>query len=459
MALLVSVAACAAAFWRAKRPETPLNSLPRSSWFAWLIAVLAGLVIGWKIGALTSTDFLPDRGFLLGCVGGIAAGYGQRRSDLLGVAIALLTTVIGRLWLTHAELTGLTSLAMGMAVSLVTLRAESDNVWERALLPILVTAGFGLTAVLGFTRAELITDNYWADIPLIVGGLAFLAAAISPRPLVPVVVGVVAAAILYWYLAKTWTPFAALAIGRIVAGLAVALNKRQLPGSILGSAVAIALLIGGVTGAFLLAAGYGIGMFAIGALIVLIGSTDENTVVFSVVAFPITLIGYRLAMLSALDSMRVTGPGDIWNLIAIGLGLISVVIIAELLDSKRHWSSLQFLFAATVPIFALAYLWQPREMAGLFIGVALGTLAISVFGDPSATDDRPKRLLISGVVVSLVLLEIIPLLSDLSEPTRTDRLALVGLLAAVATVRALIPTPPSRRKGTSPKREGKDRPE
>jgi hypothetical protein len=416
-----------------------------------------------KIGDLLDVDYIPARGLALGIATGIAilaARRGSRANAIspFEISILCLSVVVSRLWLSHGEVSGFGSLIVGMVEAIVCLAgASSLTAFAPAVIFACVAA---LTAAVGFSRATTVRESYWADIPLVGASVYALLHAIVPATArfavraVSIAVSLAVCAALFWLMSQTLAPVWALLIG-IAAVAAASAFERVKPVSdgvpIPGAYIAVALAIAAVTAGFLLAAGYGIGLIALGGamLAASIAPHAKEPAVpalsTSVLAFAVTLLAFRLAVLGTGEVVRSNGPGDIWDLFAIGLGIVGTLILASLLPGSSEtgvaiWRRIEYLFAAVVPVVALAYLWQPRAFAGLFVGAALAPVLFAAGGDKRSSD-----VPLASVFVGIVLLEILPALDEIAKPTRWVRIALVVLLVLVATGRALAPAGRSAR--------------
>jgi hypothetical protein len=428
--------------------------------FVGVIAIATAALL--KDGFVCGIDFIPARGLLLGAAAGVTVVL-LRRIIAPGpiapseISVLTLAVVASRLWLTHGEVSGFASLVIGLTVAIVCLQPAAGIA---ALAPQVIAAGaISLTAAVGFTRASVVTDSYWADIPLIVAAAGVLLYSFVPRTygiafrillaLVPSAI----AFLLFWGVADTLAPAFALLLGIAVAAAAWGFDRArsasgEAPG--LGAYVAVALTVAGATASFLLAAGYGIGLFALGGVImvpVLQRPASARAIAalpIACLSFCVAFLAYRLAVLGTGEWVRSNGPGDIWDLIAIGLGVIGAVIVGSFLPAgppaaSQIWGRIEYLFAAIVPVEALAYLWQPRAFAGMFVGAALAPLLFVVSGTDEERSDSRGALPMTAVLIGAILLDIMPLLGDVAKPTREIRIALVVLLIVLAVFRALIP--------------------
>jgi hypothetical protein len=85
----------------------------------------------------------------------------------------------------------------------------------------------------------------------------------------------------------------------------------------------------------------------------------------------------------------------------------------------------------------LAFLWQPRQFAGLFIGTSFAPLLIGAFGKDKSFADDSVKVAFTSLLVGLVIYEVIPLFDEIAKPTRAIRLTLVVLLVLIALIRSI----------------------
>lgn len=495
IALTASLAAFALG-WLSKKHdshETAPARLPRPFLIVWLL-VGAGAILGsLRLGMTAGFDFLSARGLLLGLLGGAALASLCRRSDtrdvlpplLLGLGTALVAA--GRLWLTHGEISGLTSLALGVALSALCLgvapalfvpEAREDRSAAASALSLLYVLCLAATVALGFTRAGTLGETLWADIPLLLGAGLALGAAVSsglarrssPRPLftaLPPLLAALIVAVPLSRLAHSWRPLELLGLGILFFGLLARLSARSsflpssevsLPafGDTLGPLIGLVMIVSGVTLAMALWSGYGAGLFILGgwfavgpAFLSARGpdtsqSTTNSLAAGSGFGFAALFLLHRLATLQNSPGVHASGPGDVWDLLAISLGALLPLLAAEWarLDGRTGAPApwfvvLQFFLTLALPALIFDYVWQPRSVAGILLGAALGQLFSGMAGD---AQKRFPVLALSGALLGLILFQFLPVLGHIDVPTRAVRIALVTAGAALLILRLFIPT-------------------
>jgi hypothetical protein len=391
---------------------------------------------------------------------------------LLGIGTALVAA--GRLWLTHAEISGLAALALGAALTVLCLAAvptvrdahpvgtgEAKNAPVLGLLYLLSLAA---TVALGFLRAHTLGDMFWADIPLLLGAGTSVGMAVGSgwvrrsRSLMARLVPPCVAVLLVLTLLFSVTHIARLAglvvLGAVLFALLERLSARTSPeDSALGALVGMVMIVSGATLAFALSFGYGLGLFVLGGWLVsglffpdVPAETEVSAPRFGAVgalSFTSLLLVYRLGLLQDNSGVRANGPGDTWDLFAICLGVLLPMLSAEwswrdAVSSRRSaWAiALFWTLSLVLPAVILGALWQPRSVAGLLLGAALGQLLSGVVVDAQR---RFAATALSGAVFGLVLFVFQPLLGNGSTPTRTLGLVLVTAGTVLVLVRLFLP--------------------
>jgi len=465
----------------ATSPDRP----PPSLLLLWLLAVIGGTLGSLRLGAAAGVDVIGARGLLLGALGGAGlvllcrgAASPARPPRLLGLGTALVAG--GRLWLTHGEITGLTSLALGVALSVLCLdvapsllRSPTDDTdgdaASASALAMLYVLGLAAATVLGFVRAQILGDMYWAGIPLLLGGGLSLGAAVgaglarrfpSLPPALPTLLAGLLVAVLLSRLAHSWRPLEMLGMGAALFGLLGALSVRpdtegeatETSGDRLGPLVGFVLIVAGCALAFALWSGYGLGLLLLGGWLVAgprMLTRRADAAIGAGLGFGSVLLIHRLAVLQNTDAVRASGPGDTWDLFAIGLGALLPLLAAEWARRDASagrlpgWAiALQWLLALVVPALLLDYLWPPRSVAGVLLGAALGQLLAALDGD---ADRRASALAVGGVLFSLMLFQFLPALQEINPPTRYLRVAVILGAALLLVLRLFVPGRAPRR--------------
>ena len=465
--------------------DAPLTRLPRPLLAVWLLVGAGALLGSLRLGMMAGSDFLAARGLLLGLLGGLALVLLCRRPVspdalpplLLGLGTALVAA--GRLWLTHGEISGLMSLALGVALSALCLGvapvlAVSDAPQARttgaAALSLLYVLCLAATVALGFTRAGALGEALWADIPLLLGaGLALgaaVAASLARRSsshflwtALPVLVAALIVVVPLSRLAHSWRPLEMVGLGMLFFGLHARLSRPAF-GDTLGPLIGLVLIVSGITLAMALWSGYGAGLFILGGWFALGPTllsrqaedvpelTTNGLPAASSLGFAALFLLHRLATLQNNPAVHANGPGDVWDLLAICLGALLPLIAAEWarLDSRAGapapWIvALQWILTLALPAMILDYVWQPRSVAGILLGAALGQLLSGTAGD---AQKRFPVLALSGVLLGLVLFQFLPVLGHIDVPTRAVRLALVAAGAGLLVLRLLFPARAAR---------------
>jgi hypothetical protein len=158
--------------------------------------------------------------------------------------------------------------------------------------------------------------------------------------------------------------------------------------------------------------------------------------------FAAVLLVYRLATLQNSPAIHAGGPGDIWDLFAVSLGALLPLLAAEWAAGDgaggrmARWAVLaQWVLALVLPALLLDYIWQPRSVAGVLLGVAVGML---LAGANTLARLRQEATVVGGILLGLILFQFLPLVQHVSEPTRAVRVGLVLLGAALLILRLLV---------------------
>lgn len=449
--------------------------LPRALLIFWLLVIALATVGSLRLGG---TDFAAARGLLLGALGGAAlAGLCRRGTQNWAAQFGLSTALVatGRLWLTHGEMSGLTALALGTALSVLCLGVapsllssdENDRASSSSIFALLYVVCLAATVALGFTRAASRGEMFWADIPLLLGaGLALgtaLSAGLAARQSRPLLAAlpILAAGLLVVLplsrIAHSWRPLELLLLGVLVFGLLRSLSVSSDDTRLEAGAGLLVVLVG-ATLAFALWSGYGLGLFALGGWFA-VGAERRNERMEEMtmgagMGFAALLLTHRLAILQNNPAVRASGPGDTWDLLAIGLGALVPLAAAEW--ARRDVTTRRlpgpavvalWLLSLLLPALLLDYIWQPRSVTGVLLGAALGAL---LMGMDAHARRRQAVLLVSSVVFALAVLLFLPVLQALPAATRYVRVGLVLVAAAVLLARR----PPAPDAEPLPAREG-----
>jgi hypothetical protein len=464
---LAAVIGGIALVWRSPSSNTALP-VPISYVIVWISLTVLLFFGGLQVGNWGATDYIPARGVVAGALIGWLLAFCIRHKTastvsgitvLVSLATALLS--VARLWLSHGEVSGLVAVGLSSGVSIICLAvAPAYNNNDRVrlsnssfVLSYLVI--LSISVLLGFARATVMGDVYWADIPLLIGA-SFSAGAL-----------IAAAVDKFGMIARSAAMIAAFALTIIPVGLTVAHCPPVIGLTFLGALVialptvvlpkasrqglplylGFLLIIAAVTLSFTLLSGYGLALLALGSLLVpLIASTQQSISKLpptNWTSFLALLLLYRLEILQNGDSVRAIGMADLWDLLAIGLGILLPRLVesslpppSETKDILRWPSLLQWLLAIAVPSLLLDYIWQPRSLTGLFLGLAIGQLNVSS-ADAECRDDL---LAITSLVSGLLLFVFLPGLDIITAPTRSIRIACVLAVALFVVVRILLPT-------------------
>lgn len=463
LALAVGAAALALGL-RAVRaaPDLPPPTLPHSFYTVWLAATLVLGLAAVRLGT-PGADFIAARGIALGALGGWAlVALGRRSGPASAPLVFGLGTVVvalGRLWLTHGEVSGLTALAIGAGLAVLCLGVApalldpgAEGEGGGATVGLLYLVCLAGAVQIGFGRAAAREQEFWADVPLLLGAVLALASAGGgrtrlPSASLPLLAALVLVLLPLARIAPSWRPVELVALGAVVFGLlGRGAGDRQ------ASAAGLVLLAAGSALAFALWSGYGLGMLVLGGWLaggVALLSEDGGRAGRVGMGFAAVLLVYRLATLQNSPAVHASGPGDIWDLFAVSLGALLPLVAAEWaaggdVPRPSRWAALlQWVLALTLPALLLDYIWQPRSVAGVLLGAAVGLLLTGAGGLARL---RQEAVLLSGVLLSLILFQFLPLVGHVTEPTRAVRVALVLLGAAALILRLLAAGAPARKE-------------
>ncbi len=466
LALAVSAAALALGFWATRAaPGFSSPALPRSFYAVWLAATLVLGLATVRLGA-AGADFVAARGIALGALGGWAlVALGRRRSGPssapLVFGLGTVVVAVGRLWLTHGEVSGLTALAVGASLAVLCLGvaptlldpgAEGEGGGQTVGLLYLVCL-IGAVQI-GFGRAAAREQEFWADIPLLLGAALALTSEGAGRMRLPPALLPLGAALVLVLLplarvAPSWRPLELVALGAVVFGLPARLGR----GDRQATAAGLVLLAAGSALAFALWSGYGLGLLILGGWLasgIALLSEDGGRAGQAGMGFAAVLLVYRLATLQSSPAVHASGPGDIWDLFAVSLGALLPLLAAEWAAGggdgpRRTWwaTLLQWVVVLTLPALLLDYIWQPRSVAGVLLGAAVGLLLAGAGGMARL---RQEAVILGGLLLSLILFQFLPLTQHVPEPTRAVRVALILLGAAALILRLMATGGPARKE-------------
>lgn len=466
LALIAGLAALALGFLSARAVPSPApRAIPRAFYPVWLGMTVLLTLAAIRLGA-PDAEFVTARGVALGALGGWALTEISRRRA--GVALAPLVfglgtalVAAGRLWVTHGEVSGLTALAVGAALAVLCLsiaptllgrsEEEEDAASGAATIGLLYLVCLLATVQIGFTRAAALTQEFWADVPLLLGAALALGSAVSaglaPRMRLPLALPPLLGAALLVLLplsriAPSWRPAEMLLLGAVCFGLLARTGRgtEDRLGPLLGFLMAAA----GSALAFALWSGYGLGLLILGGW--LAGGTglladSQRGAGRAGLGFAALLLVYRLATLQSSPAVHASGPGDIWDLFAVCLGALLPLLAAEwaafdgaMSPLPRPLILLQWLFVLLLPALLLDYIWQPRSVAGVVLGAAVGQL---LMGQSGIDKLRQNAVTLGGVLFSLALFQFLPLIQHVNEPTRPVRVGLVLVGASLLVLRLL----------------------
>jgi hypothetical protein len=415
---------------------------------------------GLRLGGWAAVDYIPARGVLAGALGGAILSAALRLNSnnaaaktaaVFGITTALVCA--SRLWLTHGEVSGLMAMAFSTVATLLCLNA-APSITIAAPRPshFCTTAAAYLIAlvggaIIGFTRTDTLGDVYWPDIPLMFGAalsIGLLAAAsldkfgLWAKSAVVAVITLAVIIPLGITVAHLLPVIGITVLGAFAVALPIGLVHRSAHKD-LPISLGFILLIAGETVAFSLLSGYGLALFALGAItIAAIAIASGKAAPISWIAFVVLLLVYRMEVLQNGTSVHSVGPADLWDLLAIGIGILLPRIVTSWMSDytpKASWSTaLQWLLAVSAPTLVLDYIWQPRSLTGLFLGLAIGQLA-AARTEPQQTSDISA---LTSLLASLLLFLFLPGLDQFTGPTRTARIVWIIVLAGIAAIRILV---------------------
>ncbi len=461
LALIAGALAIALGF-RARRDAPALSppALPLPFYAVWLVATLVLGLATVRLGA-AGADFVTARGLALGALGGWAlAALGRRRSGAdaapLVFGLGTVLAAVGRLWLTHGEVSGLTALSLAAALAVLCLSVapalldpmEEGRGSGASVVGLLYVACLAGAVGIGFGRAATLEQEFWADIPLLLGaclalGSAMVGGAARWSAALPLLGGLVLVLLPLARIAPSWRPLELVTLGAVVFGLLARLGRET--GDRQGTSAGLVLLAAGSALAFALWSGYGLallvggGWLAGGTRLLSEGGGRAGRVGMG---FAAVLLVYRLATLQNSPAIHASGPGDIWDLFAVSLGALLPLLAAEGAagdgagERMARWAVLtQWVLALVLPALLLDYIWQPRSVAGVLLGVAMGML---LAGANTLARLRQEATVVGGVLLGLALFQFLPLAQHVNEPTRAVRVGLVLLGAALLILRLLV---------------------
>ena len=490
LSLIVGGATLAVAlfhFFRSTKVDNlPSNRIPISALVTWIVLVIAGIVLELKLGDLQSVDVIGARGFALGSIGGAllvwltsqtappllagegAGGRGRGLPSLAIFGVALTELAIARLWLTHGEMTGLTAVAVGMALAVLCLSIDRFGAGPvPAIDGAVLVSTLAVAMQMGFTRAEQISLAYWPDMPLLItSGIAvglLVASAIGgadsssrrrSASTLPVILACLAASICTRALLHEDTTLKLLAIG-IAGGALLWLLQRSAAGGVLG----LVMLFAGISVAYAYWAGYGIAILMIGgwsiyAMADVISHTapgDEvrtrNHVLLGPLTIGLIVAAHRAITLQDGGNLSSTDITDTWNLLAAGVGAVLPVAITPLpqllsLPGKGEsllagwrmpYAIVRAALMVTVPTLLIAYLFATQASDALVIGAAF---AIAAF---TALQRLEAAQALGATLVAMFVLQSMPVIDQWKEPSRHLKVEILAVIALVAVVLSLLP--------------------
>ncbi|MCW3058532.1 MAG: hypothetical protein JWQ02_353 [Capsulimonas sp.] len=491
IALFLGLVAFSAASLRAFRfPVTPGGSrrdIP--SLIVWALATAVATWLSLRLGSAAGVDYIAARGVLLGAVGGLllvgTAGRGARGLESAAPAALVIgwgvaVTAAARLWLTHGELSGLTGLILGVVIPIVIFGVARREASEETGAGVLIGAGLAFLATIsaavqiGFTRARLIEQMYWPDVPLLLGGamcLGLLVAMLIPKARLralwiglPYLIATVAVG---ETLAHERTPLKLLGVGVLTFALLFAIGRQRRDAAEAAPALpvrtllpSLALLVMALTVSYAYWAGYGVALMLLAGWAVVAAvpwrGTDEASADFAGVAsllpafvFGAVAVMHRLLLLQNSDALDVNAVTDAWDFFALSLGAILPFAAAEAGAARGRipaWLAAAFwLLALTIPILIADYVLAVRAGGGLLLGAALAAL-FSTF----AAGQSRGRVLVGSLTVGALTLIMTPIASEWDEPTRRVRtLIVIGAVVLLAILQLL----PSRRDAPPAERD------
>jgi hypothetical protein len=468
-------------FFRTPPPENPPLLTGRiPAIVTWIVLVIVAVVLELRLGSSLSVDVIGARGFLLGSVGGaglVALCVRTVRTPSLAIfGVALTELGVARLWLTHGEMSGLTAVALatGLAVFCLNidgLSNETSGVGEAnsGLNPAVVNcvSGVVLTAILalamqmGFTRAEQIELECWPDIPLLIASSMAVGLLISSvfrqrgtteasrhrwARLGSVFPGLGAALMALWcshYLISENTPLKLLAMGALC-GIILRFLYRPTSYSA-GSVLGTVLLFAALTLAYSYWAGYGVTLFLLGIWCVYTGvenGSDSHRNLLGLLTAGLVVAIHRGITLQNGDNFSHTDITDTWNMLAVGIG--AVIPLAVTMGDygaspKTPVNSVLSVLAPvamlTAPVMLIAYLMATEASAALVVGVAITLVALV------ALRRIQTVTILSATLLTLFVLQVMPLVAGWTEPSRHVRVEVLVGVAIVAIVLSLLPRP------------------
>ncbi|BDI34460.1 hypothetical protein CCAX7_65110 [Capsulimonas corticalis] len=499
LALFFGLASFFVASLRSFRASAPPGGLRPSisALIVWAGATALATWLSLRIGAAASVDFIAARGVLLGSLSGlllvgsvrrVLRGTNEAAPAALVVGWGVAVMAGARLWLTHGELSGLTGLILGVVVPLVVLGTwlfddegdEGAGVLAGAGLAFLATLSAAVQ--LGFTRAKLIEQMFWPDVPLLLGAalcLGLIIAVLIPRARLRAVwIGapyLLATVAVGQTLAHERTPLKLLGVGALTFALLYAIARQTRTAGDRASAPPIdetetapletgaapavrtllpslALLVMAVTVSYAYWAGYGVVLMLLagwavaasapwritdlaGARIAGVGSLLPAFVFGAIASL------HRLLLLQNSDALDVNAVTDAWDFFALSLGAILPFAAAEAGAARGripgYLRGVFWLLALAIPIVVADYVLAARAGGGLLLGAALAALFSGFAASPAR-----GRVLVGSLTVGALTLIMTPIAAHWDEPTRRVRtLIVIGAVVLLAILQLL----PARR--------------
>jgi hypothetical protein len=429
-----------------------------------------------RLGAMQSVDVIGARGFLLGSIGGGVLVYltnaRPRLPSLAIFGVALTELGIARLWLNHGETTGLTAVALGTGLAVLCLdidplvRGGDSTKATQATAGVVLTATLASAMQLGFSRAAQITLAYWPDIPMLIASSIALGLLISSaisrgrqeaesrrpaRAWIAAIVPIVLALAMSWWCSRALvhetTPLKLLAIG-LATGIILYFLFR--PTSAWGGALGLVLLFAAISLAYAYWAGYGVAILMV-AVWCIFGAVDvmaagRNATLLGPLAVAVIVAIHRAVTLQNSDNLSNTDITDTWNLLAFGVGAILPLatsmrpsITVETTDvpptgaGTVTYAILRSVLILTAPTLLIAYLFATQASDALVIGAAI---AIGALAAGRILEAFP---VLSATLLSLFVLEVMPVITEWKEPSRHIKVEVLIAIAVVCVVLSLLP--------------------
>ncbi|MGO8670725.1 MAG: hypothetical protein ACLQVD_05085 [Capsulimonadaceae bacterium] len=445
----------------------------------WLIMVGLGIWLELLLGTHEGVDYIGGRGYLLGSLGGLLvvllagrAGGTVERPTLPGLivfGVSLTQIGIARLWLTHGEMTGLTAVALSTTVAVLVLGTQlhRPSAWV-ATAGAFLTATLALAMELGFTRATMITEAAWPDLPLLLAGAAafgIIAGTMltEKRRVVAAFLPPVFALAFCFAAARVLHEPTALklsAAGVLGAVLLAALSRSaqttasashndwetetatlsssrsgHVEATLEPDALSLVVLLAAVAVGYAYWAGFGVAILVLALWSVYAGasivSPGRGPALVMAAGFGLMICTHRALTLQNDTFLSGTPLTDVWNLVALGVGVL--VPLASGPSSPGPVAVMRSVVTLVAVPLLIAYLLAGQAVDGLVIGAALSIAA--AFGAR-----RIEPALVAGaVLLGLLVLQAMPIIATWSEPTRQVKVELLGAVALSAIVLTLLP--------------------